>query len=70
MSTVNDEELVKRRYREFLDLLPAATTVAGLTHNTSPRSFTNEQMEARAHVLITAYRLMREEVKKMLAQGG
>jgi hypothetical protein len=55
-----DEEALKRRYREFLDLLPLTIEIAGLSTNNSPRSFTGEQMEARAQVLGAAFKLARQ----------
>ena len=52
MST--DEETIKRRYREFLDLLPLTVAIAGLPVSESSRSYTGEQMEARARALANA----------------
>lgn len=62
MSTADDEQ-IKRRYREFLDLLPLTIEIAGLSTNTSPRSFSTEQMEARAQVLSAAFKLARQVVR-------
>lgn len=62
MSTADDEQ-VKRRYREFLDLLPLTIEIAGLSTNTSARSFSTEQMEARAQVLSAAFKLARQVVR-------
>lgn len=56
----SDDEALKRRYREFLDLLPLTVEIAGLSTNSSPRSFTSEQMEARAQVLGAAFKLARQ----------
>lgn len=61
-----DEETLKRRYREFLDLLPLTTAIAGLPTNTTPRSFTQEQMEARAQVLVSAFKLARQCVREAI----
>jgi hypothetical protein len=58
-----DEEALKRRYREFLDLLPLTIEIAGLSTNSSPRSFTAEQMDARAQVLGQAFKLARQVVR-------
>lgn len=55
----NDEEALKRRYKEFLDLLPLTAAIAGLPVNTTPRSFTTDQMESRAQVLTSAFKLAR-----------
>lgn len=68
MST-SDEEAIKRRYREFLDLLPLTTAIAGLQPNPGPRSFTNEQMEARAQVLTNAFKLARQAVRDVIKGG-
>lgn len=58
-----DEEVLKRRYREFIDLLPLTIEIAGLATNPSPRSFTAEQMDARAQVLGQAFKLARQVVR-------
>jgi hypothetical protein len=63
MSSADDEPL-KRRYREFLDLLPLTIEIAGLSRNTSARSFSSEQMEARAQVLSAAFKLARQVVRE------
>ncbi|HVA51486.1 MAG TPA: hypothetical protein VNH11_34405 [Pirellulales bacterium] len=59
-----DDEPLKRRYREFLDLLPLTIEIAGLARNTSARSFSSEQMEARAQVLSAAFKLARQVVRE------
>ncbi len=61
-----DEEAMKRRYREFLDLLPLTTTIAGLPDNSGPRSFTTDQMEARTQVLTSAFKLARQMVRDIV----
>jgi hypothetical protein len=61
-----DEEAVKRRYREFIDLLPLTIEIAGLPENQGPRSLTSEQMEARAQVLGNAFRLARQTVREAI----
>jgi len=62
----SDEEAIKRRYREFLDLLPMTVAIAGLTDNPGPRSFSSEQMEARAQVLGSAFKLARQTVREII----
>ena len=42
-----DEETLKRRYREFLDLTPVAATIAGLPPSEGPFNFSADQMEVR-----------------------
>ena len=61
-----DEEALKRRYREFLDLLPLTVAIAGLPTSDSTRSYTREQMEARAHVLANAFKLARQTAREAL----
>ena len=64
MST--DDEALKRRYREFLDLLPLAEAIAGLPVNSGPRSLTQEQMEARAQTLTTAFKLAKQTLREAI----
>lgn len=65
MSTA-DEDAVKRRYKEFLDLLPFTLAIAGLSENPGPRSYTNDQMEARAQVLQSAFKVARQAVREIV----
>jgi hypothetical protein len=65
MSTA-DEDAVKRRYKEFLDLLPFTLAIAGLPENPGPRSYTNDQMEARAQVLQSAFKVARQAVREIV----
>ena len=62
----NDEEILKRRYREFLDLLPLTTAIAGLPVSEGTRSFTTEQMEARAQVIANAFKLARQVAREAI----
>jgi hypothetical protein len=62
----SDEEAIKRRYREFLDLLPMTIAIAGLAENPGPRSYSNEQMEARAQVFTNAFKLARLAVRDVI----
>jgi hypothetical protein len=64
-----DEETVKRRYREFLDLAPLTMCIAGLPTSEGPVSYSPEQMETRAHTLSTAFRLARQMVREVVAGG-
>ena len=43
-----DEDTLKRRYREFLDLMPLTIEIAGLHTSSGPVNFNQEQMEVRA----------------------
>jgi hypothetical protein len=55
-----DEETLRRRYREFLELLPLTINIAGLPPSESPFNFTADQMEVRLHTLATAFKLARQ----------
>ena len=55
-----DEEPLRRRYREFLELLPLTINIAGLPPSESPFNFTADQMEVRLHTLATAFKLARQ----------
>jgi len=61
-----DEDALKRRYKEFLDLMPLTIAIAGLSHNTATRSFSNDQMEARAQVLSSAFKIARQTAREAL----
>jgi hypothetical protein len=65
----SDDEAIKRRYREFLDLMPLTTAIAGLSPNPGPRSYSTEQMEARAQVLTSAFKLARQAVRDVIKGG-
>ena len=40
-----DEETIRRRYREFLELTPLAIAIAGLPDSQSPYNYSADQME-------------------------
>jgi hypothetical protein len=63
-----DEEALRRRYKEFLDLLPLTIAIAGLPESQSPFNFSADQMEVRTHTLSTAFKLARQMVRE--AVGG
>lgn len=65
MSSV-DEETLKRRYREFMDLLPLSIQLAGLGPNTGPRALTPEQMEARATTIVNAYKVAKQTIREVI----
>ena len=52
--TTDEEHKLKRRYKEFIDLMPLTIAIAGLPENPGPRSYGTDQMEARAQVLQSA----------------
>ena len=61
-----NEEALKRRYKEFLDLMPLTIAIAGLPENPGPRSFSSDQMEARAQVLASAFKIARQSVRDVI----
>jgi hypothetical protein len=65
-----DDDAVKRRYKEFLDLLPMTLAIAGLSENPGPRSYGSEQMEARAQVLQSAFKIARQSVRDVIKGGS
>ncbi len=65
MSTA-DEDGLKRRYREFLDLLPLTVTIAGLPPSEGPYNYTPDQMEVRAQTLKAAFKLARQAVREAI----
>lgn len=65
-----DEDALKRRYREFLDLLPLTIAIAGLPENATGRSLSSEQMEARAQVLANAFKIARQTVRDAIRGGS
>ena len=58
---------LQQKYRQFLDLLPLATSLAGLPPSEG-RLFSEEQIEARAITFKAAYRVARVVAKECL--GG
>ncbi|MBX3411425.1 MAG: hypothetical protein KF708_01815 [Pirellulales bacterium] len=58
-----DEEAVKRRYREFLDLMPLTLAIAGLPPSEGMRHYTTEQLQARAQIVTNAFRIARQTVR-------
>lgn len=63
---MSEEEAIKRRYKEFLDLLPLTIAIAGLPDNPGPRSYTGDQMEARAQVLQSAFKIARQAIREAI----
>jgi hypothetical protein len=58
-----DEETIKRRYREFIELMPLTINIAGLPASDGPFNFSAEQMEVRIHTLANAFKLARQLVR-------
>jgi hypothetical protein len=61
MST--DDDALKRRYREFMDLLPLTLALAGLSINEGTRHFTSEQLELRSQAIGNAFKYARQTVR-------
>jgi hypothetical protein len=67
MTTEDDREhKMKRRYKEFIDLMPLTIAIAGLPANPGPRSYGTDQMEARAQVLQSAFKVARQTVRDVV----
>lgn len=64
-----DEETVRRRYREFLELMPLTVAIAGLPESQSPFNFTADQMEVRVTTLATAYKLAKQLARETVTGG-
>lgn len=67
MST--DDDAVKRRYREFMDLLPLTLALAGLSSNEGNRHFTSEQLELRSQAIGNAFKFARQSVRDAIKTG-
>ncbi len=63
-----DEDALKKRYREFLDLMPVTLALAGLAPSEGQRNFTLEQMELRGQVLANAFKVARRAARDALVQ--
>jgi len=62
----SDDEALKRRYREFLDLLPLTLAIAGLPPSEGMRHYTSEQLQARGLVVTNAFRVARQALRDSL----
>ena len=63
----NDEETMKRRYREFLDLMPLTTAIAGLPASEGSFNYNPDQMEVRAQTLLAAFKVARQMARDVLS---
>jgi hypothetical protein len=61
-----DEETMKRRYREFLDLMPITLAIGGLPHSEGTFYFNTEQMEIRANTLASAFKMAKQMVREIV----
>ena len=64
MST--DDDALKRRYREFMDLLPLTLALAGLSVNEGNRQFTSEQLELRSQAIVNCFKFARQSVREAI----
>ena len=64
-----DEETLRRRYKEFLDLMPLTIAIAGLPQSESPFNFSADQMEVRINTLNTAFKLARQLVRDAVSNA-
>ena len=66
--TSTPEQQQQRRYKEFLDLMPLAIALAGLSHSESGKYYTEDQIESRLftmrHAFKAAKSLAKEYVQK------
>ena len=62
----NDDEALKRHYREFMDLMPLTLALAGLAPSEGQQNYTTEQLELRAQVVVNAFRTARQTVRESI----
>lgn len=67
MST--DDDALKRRYREFLDLMPLTIALAGLPQSEGTFNYSADQLEVRTHTLLAAFKLARQTVREAVTGG-
>lgn len=59
----------QRRYKEFLDLLPLAISLAGLPHSEGTRYYTEEQIELRANTIKHAFKFARQVARDYIQRS-
>lgn len=64
MSTDNPEKQ-QQKAREFMSLLPLTLAVAGLPEGEHGRHFNEDQMDARATTLRSAYKIARQIIAEV-----
>jgi hypothetical protein len=64
-----DEDAIRHRYKEFLDLMPMTIAIAGLPVSNTPINFSADQMEVRANTLHTAFKLARQLAREAVTGG-
>jgi hypothetical protein len=63
-----DAQELQRRYREFLDLMPLALSLAGLPPSELGRYFSEEQIETRVFVMRHAFKAARQIAREMVTK--
>ena len=56
----------QRRYKEFLDLLPLAISLAGLPHSEGTRYYSEEAIELRAGTVKHAFKFARQVAREYI----
>jgi hypothetical protein len=69
MSTEATPDVKQQRAKEFMQLLPLTTEIAGLPPGSGDRLLTAEIMDLRANNLRTAYKLARQLIKDVSETG-
>lgn len=64
MSTDNPERQ-QQKAREFMSLLPLTLAIAGLPESEHGRNFNEDQMDARATTVRSAYKIARQIVAEV-----
>lgn len=64
-----DEDALRRRYKEFLDLLPLTMNIAGLPQSVGAINYSNDQMEVRANTLLAAFKIARQITRDAVTGG-
>ncbi len=65
-----DEDTLRRRYREFLELMPLTIAIAGLPVSNTPFNFSADQMEVRTHTLAAAFKLARQLARESVTNSS
>lgn len=66
MSEEKKSDDAQRRYREFLDLMPLTLALAGLPTSEGSRTYSEEQIEARAFTVKHAWKAARQVARECI----
>ena len=64
----NQAEVQRRRYKEFLDLLPLTLALAGLPPSDIGKYFSEEQIEGRSFTIRHAYKFARSITREVITR--